>query len=466
LQLRADSSQFRQASNNDAVLQLNGKPRQMLGEWSGQIEVASEVASIHLPYYAVLRPGTDYSVTVTNVGIARDSDREVVTIPLRSSPADRAPFISIFQLGATHPANTSVNPFTAASDLIAVGVATDLSTQRPIAESNLYFGIASRGASPRPDLTKLIVLIDTNRDNVADWALIPGTDAGVAKQDLNVANDVLITAVRNERTREWSSGGYLNLFPADQFDTVPFNNSVFVLSISARTLGLSDAGSSFRYKAISRDWVDDHIIDQTAWLPFDAARPALDTVVYGAAGYPVRTNAGPLQVVVSRSNAEANGFSTANPLRLLVLHHLNVSDRRVQTVELNLDTDDVDHDGLPDSWELAHFNDLSFVTAFSDADADGALDRSEFQAGTDPNDPVSTFRFVTARISQQGQFELQWSTVSGRNYTVQSSTEMSDASFIDLRAHLPATPPVNNLILTNPPGLPRMFYRVKLDNAQ
>lgn len=50
---------------------------------------------------------------------------------------------------------------------------------------------------------------------------------------------------------------------------------------------------------------------------------------------------------------------------------------------------DTDADGLPDSWEMAKFGNLG-QTAGGDFDGDGATNVEEFNAGSDPKDPLST----------------------------------------------------------------------------
>jgi hypothetical protein len=47
---------------------------------------------------------------------------------------------------------------------------------------------------------------------------------------------------------------------------------------------------------------------------------------------------------------------------------------------------DIDDDGLPDSWEMEHFYTLAYEGE-DDYDGDGATNREEMVAGTDPSNP-------------------------------------------------------------------------------
>jgi uncharacterized repeat protein (TIGR01451 family) len=83
-------------------------------------------------------------------------------------------------------------------------------------------------------------------------------------------------------------------------------------------------------------------------------------------------------------------------------------------------TGDVDHDGLPDSWESLHGlssgtpNDAGF-----DLDHDGHTSLQEYIAGTDPNLAGSVFK---AELRLQGTIvEVHFATVLDRFYLVQRS---------------------------------------------
>lgn len=56
---------------------------------------------------------------------------------------------------------------------------------------------------------------------------------------------------------------------------------------------------------------------------------------------------------------------------------------------------DTDGDGIPDFWELANFGGLGVANGSTDKDGDGALDKDEYAADTNPNDPNDKLRIVT-----------------------------------------------------------------------
>ena len=50
---------------------------------------------------------------------------------------------------------------------------------------------------------------------------------------------------------------------------------------------------------------------------------------------------------------------------------------------------DSDHDGLPDSWEIANFGNLTSQTSEGDPDSDGVSNLDEFLDGTNPESSAS-----------------------------------------------------------------------------
>ncbi|MBI3850120.1 MAG: hypothetical protein HY298_07505 [Verrucomicrobia bacterium] len=86
---------------------------------------------------------------------------------------------------------------------------------------------------------------------------------------------------------------------------------------------------------------------------------------------------------------------------------------------------DDNFDGLPDDWQAMYWgsNSESWPSPYADSDGDGASNRDEFLAGTNPLDANSVLRTALTSTGQ-GLF-LSWNTQPGLMYQVQSSTNMT-----------------------------------------
>jgi hypothetical protein len=94
------------------------------------------------------------------------------------------------------------------------------------------------------------------------------------------------------------------------------------------------------------------------------------------------------------------------------------------TVTVEVLADDVDGDGISDTWERAHGLGTAENSAGADADGDGQDNRSEFLAGTDPRDAGSAMRAVGAERTPGG-VRLEFATVPGIRYQLQRSAGLS-----------------------------------------
>lgn len=88
---------------------------------------------------------------------------------------------------------------------------------------------------------------------------------------------------------------------------------------------------------------------------------------------------------------------------------------------------DADRDSMPDLWEAEHGLDRDNPTdAVLDPDSDRLTNLSEYIAGTDPNDPASTFALCSPRVDTM-QFTFRSRSVLGRTYRIES-VRLGDAS--------------------------------------
>jgi hypothetical protein len=78
------------------------------------------------------------------------------------------------------------------------------------------------------------------------------------------------------------------------------------------------------------------------------------------------------------------------------------------------------YSGIPVEWMSGHFGD-NWPSATDDSDGDGASNRDEYLAGTNPTDPASVLRVRLERTAQ-GVF-LNWNTQPGLIYQVEGSAD-------------------------------------------
>lgn len=119
---------------------------------------------------------------------------------------------------------------------------------------------------------------------------------------------------------------------------------------------------------------------------------------------------------------------------------------------------DSDANGLPDWWELDHFGHIN-VDANADPDHDGASNYGEFIAGTDPNNEASGLH-VLQTTNGAGGFQVTWSSVPGKTYTVQYTQDLT-TPWLTLQPNVAASGGTTTSWLdTTATGQTRRFYRI------
>lgn len=84
---------------------------------------------------------------------------------------------------------------------------------------------------------------------------------------------------------------------------------------------------------------------------------------------------------------------------------------------------DTDNDGLPDDWEQFYFTNL-VQTAMGDFDNDGANNRAEYLAGTNPTQATSAFGITSIQINS-GRCELRWPNLPSRRFEIDYSDNLT-----------------------------------------
>lgn len=99
---------------------------------------------------------------------------------------------------------------------------------------------------------------------------------------------------------------------------------------------------------------------------------------------------------------------------------------------------DLDDDGLPDSWEIAHFGGTTGQSARDDTDGDGAMELLELAFGTDPKSPASVPApavviedgYLTTTIAKQPcvRYLVQTSASVGAGFSATNTTVLADTA--------------------------------------
>lgn len=400
--------------------EVKGGPRHIAHEASGQVWFHGESRSVHVPFHMLLRPVGDHRVEAGSVAVRQREGVAPVALPVVGANPYSAPLVSVFQFGYQSPSRGYSDRERAARDLRVVGAASNAPELGGIDDATLFFGIAMDGPwiVPQSFLTNIGIDVDTDLDGVTDYELTHGSSGDVLVTgditERELADDAYYTIIDSLDLEKPKLGGLLNIFPSAEQETSLLNNSVMIYSAKAADLGLAKGSTRIQYRF-------HNVLENTRWIGFDAARPALRTANPSLGHSPYHAADSPLVVAVDHDALSGNGYKNNTLPRLLLLFHHNEVGARFNVVKLAQSGPDTDNDGMPDDWETLHFSGLSVADAASDFDSDGFPDVSEYRAGTDPKDSNTYLHFKMPIEVKNETVVLRWQSVPGRRYRIEKS---------------------------------------------
>jgi subtilisin family serine protease len=124
---------------------------------------------------------------------------------------------------------------------------------------------------------------------------------------------------------------------------------------------------------------------------------------------------------------------------------------------------DTDSNGLPDWWELEYFGHLTGTDPNADPDHDSMSNLAEWVAGTNPTNVASCLQLTVLSASNSNAIVLGWSSVAGKTYWLERSTNLLTGFNSIVSTNIAATAPTNTETDTAVlPGYAR-FYRVGVE---
>jgi len=203
-------------------------------------------------------------------------------------------------------------------------VRSDFKLRGNIADTVLYFGIATYGNWSSPNEVRFVVSIDANRDGADDYEVI---SSSISRDGFQ--SDIFTATVRNLATGATRSRFYfLNSARASSYNSAPYNTNVIVLPAAAADLGLTDANARFDYQVKTRVLVtaenQNVELDRSKRLTYDAAKPGLS---FGNFTFYFDTPGNTIPVQYNRADFYAAGSRGA-----LLLHHHNTAGNHDQVL--------------------------------------------------------------------------------------------------------------------------------------
>ncbi|MGE4487967.1 MAG: sialidase family protein [Kiritimatiellales bacterium] len=118
----------------------------------------------------------------------------------------------------------------------------------------------------------------------------------------------------------------------------------------------------------------------------------------------------------------------------------------------------------PESWMAQYDLPTDGSADFIDSDGDGMDNYSEWKAGTNPTNALSYFAVAHNPSASDNGFQLQWNSLTGRTYQIESSTNLLDTpAFQIIRSGIQGSESITEFVDTNSPRNALKFYRITIE---
>ncbi len=318
VQLFGDALLMKHTHDPSFIESTGGNTRSWMSEEAGYVTLTPASGQpLRLPLYAAVRPASAMGTAETDLPLSGDGTFQVHLAGQGVStgsayPEDEVSLVSALEL---QEINTD-----SATPVRFLGVASDYQAQtalgKGIADTTIFFGVATSAASSEPLSAPVDLRIDTNRDGTNDYEL--------TIDELTSGSDVFTAKVCKVNTTNCQFVA-LNGVTPDVRDTAPYNSDVWVLPVNASFLGLSSSATKFNYSRRGAGSSQVHT--------FDPAHPGL---VFGGTDYLGATATQPLYqdldgqtIQVSYKQAD---YKADAALGMLLLHHHNAAGSRAQAL--------------------------------------------------------------------------------------------------------------------------------------
>ena len=130
-----------------------------------------------------------------------------------------------------------------------------------------------------------------------------------------------------------------------------------------------------------------------------------------------------------------------------------------------INPDDIDGDGMLDTWEQQFFPSMNVADVLpnADADGDGATNLEEFRSDTIPLNPFLSFHISDYSYGATS-FECQWKGSPDKDYRVLSTTDLSSGEWSVVEEAIAGSLTYTNIWSNDHLGAENKFYKVEIDD--